>query len=51
MTEGVVPLLSRQIEVLGLDTADFYSNHEKRLHELNHRIRAEKNVLLNGGTI
>lgn len=46
-----MPLLSRQIEVLGLDTADFYSNHEKRLHELNHRIRAEKNMLLNGGTI
>ena len=46
-----MPLLSRQIDVLGLDTADFYSNREKRLHELNHRIRAEKNVLLNGGTI
>ena len=46
-----MPLLSRQIEVLGLDTADFYSNHEKRLHELNHRIRTEKNVLMNGGTI
>ena len=44
-------MLSRQIDVLGLDTADFYSNHEKRLHELNHRIRAEKSVLLNGGTI
>lgn len=48
---GVVPLLSRQIDVLGLDTADFYSNRERYLHNMNHRVRAEKNVLLNGGTI
>lgn len=47
----VMPLLSRQIDVLGLDTADFYSNEEKRLHVLNHRIRSERAVLLNGGTI
>ena len=46
-----MPLLSRQIDVLGLDTADFYSNREKYLHNLNHRVRAEKNALLNGGTI
>ena len=46
-----MPLLSRQIDVLGLDTADFYSNREKYLHNLNHRVRAEKNALMNGGTI
>lgn len=44
-------MLSRQIDVLGLDTADFYSNRERYLHSLNHRVRAEKNVLMNGGTI
>ena len=44
-------LLSKQIDVLGLDTADFYSNREKYLHELNHRVRAEKNRLLNGGDV
>ena len=44
-------MLSRQIDVLGLDTADFYSNREKYLHNLNHRVRAEKNALMNGGTI
>lgn len=44
-------MLSRQIDVLGLDTADFYSNRERYLHNLNHRVRAEKNVLMNGGTI
>lgn len=51
VAEGVVPLLSRQIDVLGLDTADFYSNRERYLHNLNHRVRAEKNALMNGGTI
>lgn len=44
-------MLSKQIDVLGLDTADFYSNREKYLHELNHRVRAEKNRLLNGGDV
>ena len=48
---GVVPLLSRQIDVLGLDTADFYSNNERYLHNLNHKIRAEKNRLVNGGDV
>lgn len=44
-------MLSRQIDVLGLDTADFYSNRERYLHGLNHKIRAEKNKLLNGGDV
>ena len=46
-----MPLLSKQIDVLGLDTADFYSNNEKYLHNLNHKIRAEKNRLVNGGDV
>ena len=44
-------MLSKQIDVLGLDTADFYSNHERYLHNLNHKVRAEKNRLINGGDI
>lgn len=44
-------MLSKQIDVLGLDTADFYSNRERYLHNLNHRVRAEKNRLINGGDI
>ena len=44
-------MLSKQIDVLGLNTADFYSNRERYLHELNHRVRAEKNRLLNGGDV
>ena len=44
-------MLSKQIDVLGLDTADFYSNHERYLHNLNHKVRAEKNRLVNGGDI
>ena len=44
-------MLSRQIDVLGLDTADFYSNNERYLHNLNHKIRAEKNRLVNGGDV
>ena len=44
-------MLSKQIDVLGLDTADFYSNNERYLHNLNHKIRAEKNRLVNGGDV
>ena len=41
-------MLDRQINVLALDTSDFYSNKEKRLHDINHKIRSEKNKLING---
>lgn len=44
-------MLSRQVDIYNFDTSDFYSNHEKRLHDLNHRIRSERNRLVNGGTV
>ena len=44
-------MLNSQVDIYCFDTSDFYSNEEKRLHDMNHRLRAEKNVLLNGGTI
>lgn len=40
--------LDVQINVLSVDTSDFYSNEEKRLHWLNHKLRLEKNILLKG---
>ena len=43
--------LDRQISIYSVDTSDFYSNEEKRLHALNHRLRAERNRLVNGGFI
>lgn len=44
-------MLDKQINVLALDTSDFYSNEEKRLHGINYRLRSEKNRLVNGGKI
>ena len=44
-------LLDKQINVFALDTSDFYSNKEKRLHSINHKIRSERNKLINGGKI
>ena len=44
-------LLDKQINVFALDTSDFYSNREKRLHSVNHRIRSERNRLINGGKV
>lgn len=44
-------MLNSQVDIYCFDTSDFYSNEEKRLHDMNHRLRAEKNILLNGGTI
>lgn len=44
-------LLNKQVDVYSFDTSDFYSNHEKRLHATNHRLRSERNKLVNGGTI
>ena len=44
-------MLDKQINVLALDTSDFYSNEEKRLHGVNYRLRSEKNRLVNGGKI
>lgn len=38
-------MLDRQIQIYSVDTGDFYSNRESRLHWLNHKLRAEKNEL------
>ena len=46
MIFGSVP-----INVFALDTSDFYSNREKHLHSVNHRIRSERNRLINGGKV
>lgn len=44
-------MLSDQIQVIGCDTGNFYSNHEVRLHKLNHKLRNERKQLLNGYTV
>lgn len=38
-------MLDKQVYVYGVDTGDFYSNREKRLHDLNHKVRVERNLL------
>lgn len=43
--------LDKQVKILNVDTSNFYSNRERRLHELNHKLRAERNRLVNGGYI
>ena len=43
-------MLSDQIMIYSVDTGNFYSNHEVRLHKLNHRLRNERKQLLNGYT-
>lgn len=47
----VLLALDTQINIYAMDTSDFYSNREKRLHELNHRLRSERNKLINGCTL
>lgn len=44
----MVVLLDTQISILGVDTGNFYSKHEERLHKLNHKLRNERKQLLNG---
>lgn len=44
-------MLSRQVDIYNFDTSDFYSNRERYLHMLNHRVRSERNKLVNGGVI
>lgn len=44
-------MLNSQVDVLSVDTGDFYSNKEKHLHMINHKLRSERNKLVNGGTI
>ena len=44
-------MLDKQINIYSVDTGNFYSNKEARLHWANHKLRAERNKLVNGGTI
>lgn len=44
-------MLDVQIQILSVDTGNFYSNKEARLHWKNHALRAERNKLVNGGII
>lgn len=37
--------LDKQIQILSVDTGDFYSNREAMLHWLNHKLRTERNEL------
>jgi len=41
-------MLSDQIQVYSVDTGNFYTKHEERLHKLNHKLRNERKQLLNG---
>ncbi len=43
--------LDVQVQILSVDTGNFYSNKEARLHWKNHALRAERNKLINGGII
>ena len=44
-------MLDKQISIYSVDTGNFYSNKEARLHWANHKLRAERNRLVNGGDI
>lgn len=44
-------MLDKQIDIMSLDTGDFYSNHEARLHRLNHCLRSERRQLVYGGIL
>ena len=37
--------LDKQVQILSVDTGDFYSNREVTLHWLNHKLRIERNKL------
>lgn len=44
-------MLDKQINIYSVDTGNFYSNKEARLHWKNHKLRAERNRLINGGDL
>lgn len=44
-------MLDKQINIYSVDTGNFYSNKEARLHWKNHKLRTERNQLINGGNI
>ena len=37
--------LDKQVQILSVDTGNFYSNHEAMLHWKNHKLRIERNKL------
>ena len=41
-------MLDRQVQILSLDTGNFYSSREAKLHWKNHMLRMERNQLING---
>lgn len=41
-------MLETQINIYSVDTGNFYSNHEAKLHWLNHRLKSERNQLIDG---
>ena len=41
----MINILDKQVSILSVDTGDFYSNEEKRLHDLNQKVRREKKIL------
>jgi len=44
-------MLDRQVQILSVDTGNFYSNTESFLHWKNHKLRSERNLLINGGAV
>ena len=44
-------MLDKQINIYSVDTGNFYSNKEAHLHWKNHKLRVERNNLINGGII
>lgn len=44
-------MLDAQIQIFSIDTGNFYSNREERLHLLNHKLRAERQQLINGAVV
>lgn len=37
--------LDKQVNIFSVDTGNFYSNHEAHLHDLNRKLRTERNIL------
>lgn len=44
-------MLDKQINIYALDTGNFYDNKESHLHWLNHKLRLERNQLLDGAVV
>lgn len=45
MKDGEMMALDKQVQIYGIDTGNFYSNREARLHWKNHKIKLEKRNL------